>query len=191
MPSWSGPTSTWPGAVIRQKPLRQHCPSQPAGHLLPRTAPTRTAPLCPNQQTPLKTPGASVSTPSFRDYLFAPDHPRVADIRGLNAREYAEAAKTDSFAGPMIEGWQKLYPQPFTGITNDGVRREGLYPLTPVRPGEEAPPPQMVAAACKLLGAVSAEQAHKLTYAVDAPEWQSWANPEFMQHDTGLRLDEL
>jgi hypothetical protein len=132
-----------------------------------------------------------VSTPSFRDYLFAPDHPRVADIRGLNAREYAEAAKTDSFAGPMIEGWQKLYPQPFTGITSDGVRREGLYPLTPVRPGEEAPTPQMVAAARKLLGAVSAEQAHKLTYAVDAPEWQSWANPEFMQHDTGLRLDEL
>ena len=26
---------------------------------------------------------------------------------------------------------------------------------------------------------------------MDAHEWQSWANPEFMQHDTGLRLDEL
>ena len=132
-----------------------------------------------------------MSTPSFREYLFSPDHPRVAGIRGLNAREYAEAAKNDSFAGPMIQGWQKLYPQPFTGITSDGVRREGLYPLTPSRPGEEAPTAQMAAAARKLLGAVTADQARELTYAVDAPEWQSWANPEFMQHDTGLRLDEL
>ncbi|MFC9770140.1 MULTISPECIES: DUF3500 domain-containing protein [unclassified Pseudarthrobacter] len=132
-----------------------------------------------------------MSTPSFRDYLFAPDHPRVAEIRGLNAREYAEAAKTDSFAGPMIEGWQKLYPQPFAGITSDGVRRKGLFTLAPARPGEEAPTADMVAAARKLLDALTPEQAGKLSYAVDAPEWQSWANPEFMQHDTGLRLDEL
>ena len=132
-----------------------------------------------------------MSTPSFRDFLFAPDHPRVADIRGLAAREYAEAAKADAFAGPMIEGWRKLYPQPFTGITSDGVRREALYPLVPARPGEEAPTADMVAAARKLLGAAAADQAGRLRYAVDAPEWQSWANPEFMQHDTGLRLDEL
>ena len=130
-------------------------------------------------------------TPSFRDYLFAPDHPRVAEIRGLDAREYAEAAKLDSFAGPMIEGWQKLYPQPFRGITNDGVLRAGLYPLAPARAGEEAPTADMVAAARKLLGALTLGQASRLRYAVDAPEWQSWANPEFMQHDTGLRLDEV
>ena len=132
-----------------------------------------------------------MSTPSFRDFLFAPDHPRVAGIRGLDAREYAEAAKSDSFAGPMIEGWRKLYPQPYTGITSDGARREGLYPLTPARPGEEAPTAEMVAAAGKLLGTLTPEQQRKLCYAVDAPEWQSWANPEFMQHDTGLRLDEV
>lgn len=132
-----------------------------------------------------------MSASSFRDYLFAPDHPRVTEIRGLNAREYAEAATRDSFAGPMIEGWKKLYPQPFTGITNDGVLRPGMYPLTPARVGEEAPTPEMVAAARKLLGTLNLEQASRLSYAVDAPEWQSWANPEFMQHDTGLRLDEL
>lgn len=132
-----------------------------------------------------------MSTPSFRDFLFAPDHPRVAAIRGLGARDYAEAATSDSFAGPMIEGWRKLYPQPLTGITSDGVRREGLYPLTPARPGEEAPTAEMVAAAGKLLGTITPEQQRKLCYAVDAPEWQSWANPEFMQHDTGLRLDEV
>ena len=132
-----------------------------------------------------------MSASSFRDYLFAPDHPRVAEIRGLDARGYAEAATRDSFAGPMIEGWKKLYPQPFTGITNDGVLRPGLFPLTPARAGEEAPTPEMAAAARKLVDALTPEQASRLCYAVDAPEWQSWANPEFMQHDTGLRLDEL
>ncbi len=132
-----------------------------------------------------------MSTPSFRDFLFAPDHPRVADIRGLDAREYAQAATTDSFAGPMIEGWKKLYPRPFVGITSDGQRREGLYPLVPARTGEEAPTAEMVAAAEKLLAILAPGQAAKLSYPVDAPEWQSWANPEFMQHDTGLRLDEL
>lgn len=132
-----------------------------------------------------------MSTQSFRDFLYPPDHPRVAAIRGLDARSYAEAATTDSFAGPMIEGWKTLYPQPFVGVTNNGTVIEGLYPLGPSEPGEEVPAAAMVAAAGTLLGAVTPAQAEQLAYAADAPEWQSWANPEFMQHDTGLRLDEL
>jgi len=132
-----------------------------------------------------------VSAPSFRDFLFAPDHPRVAGIRGLTARDYAEAAKSDSFAGPMIKGWEALYPEPFKGVTNDGAIRPGLYPLEPARAGEESPTAAMVAAGRKLLEVATPEQASRLSYAVDAHEWRSWANPEFMQHDTGLRLDEL
>ncbi|GAA2845183.1 DUF3500 domain-containing protein [Paenarthrobacter ilicis] len=131
-----------------------------------------------------------MSTPSFRDYLYTPDHPRVAKLRGLDARAYAEAAKADSFAGPMIEGWKKLYPAPFVGVTNDGVVREGLFTLTEALPGEEAQTSGMVAAAGKLLAQLPSGQLDRLCYAVDAHEWQSWANPEFMQHDTGLRLDE-
>lgn len=129
--------------------------------------------------------------PSFRDYLYPPEHPRVARIRGLDARSYAEAAKGDSFAGPMIEGWQKLYPEPFSGVTNDGVLHEGLYPLAEALPGEEAPTPDMVTAAEKLLALAAQEKRDRLGYPVDAHEWQSWANPEFMQHDTGVRLDEV
>lgn len=132
-----------------------------------------------------------MSVPSFRDYLYPPDHPRVAAIRGLDARSYAEAAKTDSFAGPMIEGWKALYPQPFEGVTSDGTVIPGLYRLGPAEAGEEAPSAAMVAAARALLCALTPAQAEQLVYTVDAQEWQSWANPEFMQHDTGLRLDEL
>ncbi|MFJ6535001.1 DUF3500 domain-containing protein [Paenarthrobacter sp. NPDC091711] len=130
-------------------------------------------------------------TPSFRDYLFAPEHPRVAKLRGLDARSYAEAAKRDSFAGPMIEGWKKLYPKPFVGVTSDGTIRKGLYPLSHASPGEEAPTSDMVTAAEKLLALLTTDQRERLSYAVDAIQWQSWANPEFMQHDTGLRLDEV
>jgi hypothetical protein len=129
--------------------------------------------------------------PPFRDFLYPPSHPRVAHLRGLDARSYAEEAKNDSFAGPMIEGWQKLYPEPFKGVTNDGVIRPGLFSLAEARTGEEAPTAEMVAAAGKLLAIASAEQRGRLSYAVDAHEWQSWANPEFMQHDTGLRLEDL
>ncbi|WP_311212137.1 MULTISPECIES: DUF3500 domain-containing protein [unclassified Arthrobacter] len=131
-----------------------------------------------------------MSTPSFRDSLYAPDHPRVEKLRRLDARSYAEAAKEDSFAGPMIEGWKKLYPAPFVGVTSDGTIREGLFPLSEARPGEEAPTSDMVAAADKLFALLGAPQRERISYPVDALEWQSWANPEFMQHDTGLRLEE-
>ena len=132
-----------------------------------------------------------MSKPSFRDYLYPPEHPRVAQIRGLNARSYAEAAKTDPFAGPMIQGWAAQYPEPFAGVTSDGVLRSGLYPLAAAAAGEEAPAAAMAAAARDLLAGLAPDQARRLCYRVDAHEWQSWANPEFMQHDTGLRLDEL
>lgn len=132
-----------------------------------------------------------MSVPSFRDYLYPPDHPRVAQIRGLDARGYAEAAKTDPFAGPMIQGWAAQYPEPFTGVTSDGVRRDGLYALEPAPAGEEAPAAAMTAAARDLLARLTPAQAEQLRYGVDAHEWQGWANPEFLQHDTGLRLDEL
>jgi hypothetical protein len=132
-----------------------------------------------------------VPTQSFRDYLFDRNDPRLAAIRGIGARDYLEVAKTDSFAGPMIEQWARLYPEPFTGITEAGVLREGLYELRPALPGEEAPIKDIVAAAENLLGLATPEDARKLRYPLEAHEWRSWANPEFMQHDTGLRLDEL
>jgi hypothetical protein len=47
----------------------------------------------------------------------------------------------------------------------------------------------MVAAAEDLLGLLDQEAREQLCYPVDAVEWQTWANPEFMQFDTGLRLD--
>jgi hypothetical protein len=126
----------------------------------------------------------------FRQYLFPHDHPRLAEVRGLDPYTYGEFAKEPgTFTGGLVEGWAPLYRAPFRGVTEDGTLREGLYPLTPAEPGEEAPVPAMVAAARELLAALSPGDRERITFDVDAVEWQTWANPEFMQFDTGLRLD--
>src|SRR6195952_4626569 len=126
----------------------------------------------------------------FRQYLFPPDHPRLADVRGLDAYAYREHARTPgTFTGGLVEGWTPLYLEEFRGVTENGTLREGLYPLTPAEPGEEAPVAAMVAAATDLLAALDDDGRKRIGFDVDAPEWQTWANPEFLQFDTGLRLE--
>ena len=125
----------------------------------------------------------------FRQYLFPHDHPRLADVRGLDAYAYREAAKHDDFTGGLIRGWQPLYLAPFVGVTSDGHPRPEVHRFEPARPGEEAPVRAMVDAAHELLAAVATDDRARLSFPVDAPEWQTWANPEFMQFDTGLRLE--
>ena len=126
---------------------------------------------------------------TFRQFLYAPDHPRTAQLRGLDAYAYAPVARHDEFTGGLIDGWKKLYKQPFKGVTSDGHLIEGLYPLGDLDPADRAPVEAMVAAAEALLDVCDPEQRSKLCHDVDAPEWQTWANPEFLQFDTGLRLE--
>ena len=126
----------------------------------------------------------------YRQYLFPHDHPRVAEVRGMDPYTYGEfSRKPGTFTGGLVEGWTPLYRNEFRGVTEDGVLREGLYPFEPALPGEEAPVEAMVAAANDLLAALDDDGRKRISFDVDAVEWQTWANPEFMQFDTGLRLD--
>ena len=126
----------------------------------------------------------------FRQYLYPHDHPRLAEVRGMDPYAYGESSKQPgTFTGGLVEGWTPLYRNEFRGVTEDGTLREGLYRLEPARPGEEAPVAAMVAAAEDLLSALDDEGRTRITFDVDAVEWQTWANPEFLQFDTGLRLD--
>jgi hypothetical protein len=126
----------------------------------------------------------------FRQYLFPHDHPRLAEVRGMEPYAYGEfSKKPGTFTGELVEGWTPLYRNEFRGVTEDGTLREGLYPLEPARPGEEAPVEAMVTAAYDLLDALDDEARTRIAFDVDAVEWQTWANPEFMQFDTGLRLE--
>ncbi|SDS10752.1 DUF3500 domain-containing protein [Microterricola viridarii] len=125
----------------------------------------------------------------FRAHLFPVDDPRISAFRGLSYREYAEAVKSDPFAGPMIVDWATRYPVPYRGVSHDGNITS--QPLAELRAGEAAPNAAMVAAAELLLAGLSARQRADIGYPLRASQWRSWANPEFLQHDTGLRLEDL
>ncbi|MFJ4617054.1 DUF3500 domain-containing protein [Streptomyces sp. NPDC088812] len=131
-----------------------------------------------------------MSSAAFRRYLYPPDHPRIADLKGVDAYTYRETARAEgTFTGELIRGWTPLYRNDFVGVTEDGTLRRDVHPLVPASPGEEAPTAAMVAAARELLGTLDEEGRARICHPVDAVEWQTWANPEFMQFDTGLRLE--
>ena len=94
-----------------------------------------------------------------------------------------------TFTGDLVEGWKPLYLNEFRGVTENGTITDGLYPLTAVTHGEEAPVDEMVDAARDLLAELSDVDRSRISYPIDAVEWQTWANPEFMQFDTGVRLE--
>jgi len=126
----------------------------------------------------------------FREYLFPSDHPRLAEVRGLDPYAYRDAARTPgTFTGDLVEGWTPLYRNEFRGITEDGTLRDDVHVFEPARPDEQAPVAAMIDAARNLLAALDDYGRARIAHPVDAVEWQTWANPEFMQFDTGLRLD--
>ncbi|WP_329538193.1 DUF3500 domain-containing protein (plasmid) [Streptomyces sp. NBC_01450] len=125
----------------------------------------------------------------YRKYLYPQNSPRLAAIRGLDAYEYREAAKADPFTGGLIRGWKPLQLAEFRGVTEDGAPRPEVHTWEPARPGEEAPVAGMVAAARELMAALDEDGRAELSHPVDASEWQTWSNPEFLQFDTGIRLE--
>ncbi|WP_235658600.1 DUF3500 domain-containing protein [Mycolicibacterium moriokaense] len=103
---------------------------------------------------------------------------------------YSKAARQrGTFTGDLIAGWTPLYRNEFRGVTEQGTLRTDVHRLDPARPGEGAPVAAMVAAADDLLSCLDEEARARISYPVDAVEWQTWANPEFIQFDTGVRLE--
>lgn len=125
----------------------------------------------------------------YRDYLYPEGHPRITDLHGLDAYAYAPVARHNDFTGGLIEGWKKLYDAPYEGVTADGRLIPGLFPLRRPEQVDAAPVAEMVAAAERLFEVLDERQRESITYPVDSLEWRHWANPEFMQFDTGLRLE--
>ena len=68
----------------------------------------------------------------------------------------------------LINDWERLYQEPFRGITTDGHVKEGLYALAP----NGAPTQGMIAATLHLLQHVSADERRALLFPVDAREWR-------------------
>ena len=129
-------------------------------------------------------------TGAFRQYLYPHDHPRLTEVRGLDPHAYGIVAATPgTFTGELVRGWTPLYRNEFRGITENGTVRPEVHRFEVARPGEEAPVAAMVEAARDLLAALDESGRERISHPVDAVEWQTWANPEFLQFDTGLRLE--
>lgn len=71
--------------------------------------------------------------------------------------------------------------------TSAGVVRDGVYKIE----DEGVDIASIVKAVDNLVSQLSAEQLATLSYHLDAPEWRTWSNPEFLISNKGLRLDEV
>lgn len=56
---------------------------------------------------------------------------------------------------------------------------------------EGVPIDDIVTATNAVVDLLDADQAKRVKYHVDAPEWRTWSNPEFLLSDKGVRLDEV
>jgi hypothetical protein len=125
---------------------------------------------------------------NFRDLIPPPDHPRIAGITERDAYSHAAnaLATRPRVQGLLAERRARL-EQPFRGITTNGDVVPDLYTLA----DEAAPTGAMVEAAHVVLAVASDVERNRLRFAVDAPQWRMWSNPELYFDRFGLRLDEL
>ena len=84
----------------------------------------------------------------------------------------------------LLESGRTAAAAPFVGVTTDGTRRAGLFPLH--RTGVSLAP--MIAAAHAFLDGLTAAERTTACFAIDAEEWRQWSNihPYLMRHGVSL-----
>lgn len=126
---------------------------------------------------------------AFREHLPDLSIPRFTTAAKQDLYEYAQFFK-DNHAPPWLfeltQAWEKLYDEPFKGVTSDGTVRDGLFEAR----DEGIDIETVVAKAKETLALLNDEQKAKLEYPVDAREWRAWSNPEMLLRSFGLRLEE-
>lgn len=126
----------------------------------------------------------------YRQFLPDLSIPRFTTMQKQDAHVYAK----DFIEGgnpPWLHNlylhWLKLLKDPYKGVTTDGSVKPGLFKLQ----DEGVPIDDIVAATNAVLDLLDAEQTKRVKYHVDAPEWRTWSNPEFLLSHKGIRLDEI
>ena len=137
---------------------------------------------------PGHSPSPAPPPDGFRRYVYPSNHPRLAGLDHYDAAGYTDAMCHAPLLGDALKWWKHQFESTtFSGITNDGVRRGGLYPLGQA---ESAPTGAAVTAANALIRAVSAADGRQLVHPVNSKVWRAWMNPEFYLNRFGLRLEE-
>ena len=71
-------------------------------------------------------------TPDFRPYVPTMAYPRVAAMHGRDAHAHGAAGLANPLPRDLLfTPWEKLYAEPFVGITTDGNALPGLFALAP------------------------------------------------------------
>ncbi len=104
--------------------------------------------------------------------------------RRVGAAGYLDPALPERLKDVLAHGTQAI-AEPFAGLTADGTRRAGLFPLR--RTGVSTAP--LVVAAERFLAALSAAERDTACFAIDSDAWRAWSNihPYLMRHGVSLR----
>jgi hypothetical protein len=124
---------------------------------------------------------------SADDYHPFVPQPPGSKIAGPAPREHAQARIKSPRAQGLFANWDRLFHEPFRGITASGQVIPDLYATR----AEDAPTLAMIEAANALLASMTPEQKKRSCFPVDSPQWRHWQNTELYVEDYGLRLDEV
>jgi hypothetical protein len=117
---------------------------------------------------------------------FIPNPPN-AKIAGSTARAHAEARTASPRAKELFGKWERMFNEPFRGITTDGAPVPDLFVPRP----EGAPTLAMIEAVDALLKMMSPEQKKSSCFPAGSNMWRHWQNTELYVEHYGLRLDEI
>jgi hypothetical protein len=117
---------------------------------------------------------------------FIPNPPN-AKIAGPTAREHAQARMKNPRAQDLFGNWERMFNEPFRGITTAGEALTGLFTPQP----EGAPTLAMIEAVHALLKVMSPEQRKASCFPAGSEMWRHWQNTELYVEHYGLRLDEV
>jgi hypothetical protein len=124
-----------------------------------------------------------MSADDYRPFL----PPIGAKIAGPTARAHTQARIASPRAQGLFANWERLFAEPFRGITTDGSVIPDLYAPR----AEGAPTQAMVATAQALLAQLPPEQRTAACFSIGSEMWRRWQNTELYVEHHGLRLDEV
>jgi len=124
----------------------------------------------------------------FRPFVPTLEYPRVAAFQGRDAYQHGDAGLANPIPQELLfKPWEKLYAEPFKGITTNGHPLPDLFQ----KQSQNAPIGAMLACANSLLAHLNADQKKTLCLPIDAREWRRWNNTEMYIYRYGLRLEEV
>jgi Protein of unknown function (DUF3500) len=134
---------------------------------------------------------AAPAQAAFREFLPGPDDPMVCGFGDHSGRSFTDVRTSVPMLQPVVASWRQAYEEPFVGITTDGRVQRDLYSVRSGIETERPPLREVLSAVTELRAVATDAEWDALSYALDAPEWRGWSNPEFIVYDTGLRLEEV